>query len=90
MATGDITIRCETRPCYVNGRKAIWHKWVDASQIVPPAIALGGHSGGVVRDTLALVEYEDGEVAKVYAEKVKFADHRAFRETAWDGGHEER
>lgn len=86
MASCDITIRCETRPCYVDGRKAMWHKWVDVSEIVPPSIAIGGHGGGVVRDTLALVEYEDGDVAKVYAEKVKFADHGAFRETAWEKG----
>lgn len=86
MANGDITIRCETRHCYVDGRKAIWHRWVDVAEIVPPSIAIGGHGGGVVKDTLALVEYENGKVAKVDTRYFKFADHGAFREIAWEDG----
>lgn len=69
MANGDITIRRETRPCYVDGRKAIWHQWVDV-----PADG----------DALALVEYENGKVEKVGTRYFKFADHGAFRETAWE------
>ena len=68
MAIADITI-CETRPCYVDGRKAIWHQWVD----VP--------ADGCV---LALVEYENGTVEEVGIRYFKFADHGAFRETAWE------
>lgn len=79
----NITIRKERRPCFINGKKAMFHQWTQESQIVPPSAMMGGHSGGVISTTFAIVEYEDGTVAKTYPEKVKFADGGEFAETAF-------
>lgn len=64
------------RPCFVNGRKAFFHQWVEESEIVSPSFMIGGHQGGVVRSTLGLIEYEDGTVAKYYPEKIRFLDRK--------------
>lgn len=74
MGKADITIRQDVRPCTINGIKALWHRWVNVSRIVPPSNLRGGHNGGVIADTLALVEYETGLVRMVEAQKVHFLD----------------
>ena len=63
--------------------RAIWHRWVDVAQAIPESILRGGHPAGIIRDTLALVEYEDGTVAKVRPERVVFADGGDFGELAF-------
>ena len=70
----------DLRPCIVNGKPALFHRWADWSEIVEPAIMRGGHGGGVVRAALAIVEYEDGTVGRVLPEKVRFLDgpHRFY------------
>lgn len=71
-ALSDITIRMETRPCIARGKKATFHRWSDRSEIIEPAIAVGGHSGGVMRWTVAIVEYEDGQVGEVLPRDIQF------------------
>lgn len=66
------------RPCYVHERKALFHKWEDKSEIVPPSIMVGGHNGGIVRCTLGIVEYEDGTVHECYPYEIKFVDMPLF------------
>ncbi len=74
---GTITIATsEYRPCYVDGKKALFHKWVDKSEIVSPSVLKGGHAGGVICDTFGLVEFENGVVGEVYPHKIKFADNK--------------
>ncbi len=63
------------RKCTADGRKAIFHRWCDVSQIVPPSPMMGGHGGGVVRDTYAIVEYEDGSIGRIAPERIKFSDN---------------
>ena len=99
MANGDIVIRCETRPCYVDGRKAIWHCWSNQVILIQHSptwqFEIERRRVEVGKDfeerdrsswavTMALVEYEDGTVDEVIPTKVKFADHGAFCETAWE------
>lgn len=79
----SIIIKKETRPCFADGKKAMFHQWTNESEIVPPSIMRGGHSGGVISTTLAIVEYEDGTVHKTFPEKVRFADGGEFAETAF-------
>ncbi len=62
------------RSCEVDGRKALFHKWTEVSQIIPPSPMIGGHEGGIVRSALGIVEYEDGTVGTVYPERIKFTD----------------
>jgi hypothetical protein len=72
--TTCIEIKMECRPCFVNGKKAMFHKWVESSQ------QLGNYS---FRETFALVEYEDGTVKKEPLDNIKFADGGNFEKTAW-------
>lgn len=71
----------EYRPCMVRGRKkALFHRWVQSSEIVPPALTVGGHGGGVVAGAMAVVEFEDGSVMEVSPSSVTFLDSkRLFR-----------
>lgn len=62
------------RSCYVDNRKAIFHRWVDTS--FPK-------DKGFILQTLALVEYEDGSVQQVQPKKIKFADGGAFDQFVW-------
>lgn len=60
------------RPCLINGRKALFHKWEHKSIVIPPSPLRGGHSGGVEAYDLAIVEYEDGTVGEVIPSSIQF------------------
>lgn len=66
------------RPCLIdpkdNPTKAWFHRWTERSENIPPSPMIGGHSGGVLKYALALVEFEDGHVREVAPERVKFTD----------------
>ena len=73
------------RPCYVNGKKALFHKWVQRRELLSSSIARGGHNGGEVEFTLALVELEDGRAYLVQPQDVYFADSAGlFNQFAFD------
>ena len=65
------------RRCTVDGKPALFHRWTDISQIVPPSNLIGGHGGGVVRGTYAIVEMEGGEVRQVEPYMVNFGENSA-------------
>ena len=86
---GSIVIsqEIEYRPCYVNGRKALFHRWVNTANPTAPKgvdpdderVRFFQH-----RSTTALVEYEDGIVARVWPQELRFADSdKRFREHEW-------
>lgn len=66
--------RSELRPCFVEKEKGVFlfRCWSHVSEIVPPALTIGGHNGGVVADTFAIVEAEDGSIIRVRPEKIRF------------------
>lgn len=76
MGSLDATfsVEAELRPCLVDGKRALWHEWTTRWEIVPPSIMVGGHGGGQVSASLAVVEFEDGTVAEVYPSRVRFLD----------------
>lgn len=74
MAAGEIWVRLESRPCYYKGRKAVFHKWSQYSNIIPPSPMVGGHGGGVVSGTMAIIETCNGVVLEVYPMEIQFAD----------------
>lgn len=72
-----VTIKTtEYRPCYVKDKKALFHRWEEKSEIVVPSPMVGGHGGGVVKGTLAIVEYEDGTIDEVRPQQIRFADDK--------------
>lgn len=62
------------RPCVVDGEKALFHRWEDYATVIEPSPMVGGHPGGQLRETFAIVEMESGKVMEVKPTKVKFED----------------
>lgn len=72
----DITIKTiDYRPCYVNGKKALFHKWCEYAKPLPPSASIFGDKGGQLWATLGLVEFEDGTIKFVDANSIKFCDN---------------
>lgn len=62
------------RPCEVNGKKGYFHRWVDKADVLAPSVMVGGHSGGRISATFALVEFEDGHIEECYPHEIVFKD----------------
>lgn len=59
----------------VHGKNALFHRWEDISQ--PRDAVLQGTVSGFVRETVAIVEYEDGTVAEIHPCDIVFIDRYA-------------
>lgn len=77
----------QTRPCWANGRRAIFHRWTDSARPVKP-------KGMEDEDTLdryqlhsvhGLVEFEDGHMERVWPSNIQFADGGGFDAWDWEG-----
>lgn len=55
-----ILITEQLRPCLVNGKKALFHRWGETTDIFMKQITKG------------IVEYEDGTVARVFPNEINF------------------
>lgn len=69
-------IETELRPCLVNDKRALFHTWSSRSQIVDPSPLIGGHQGGVLKYTVGIIEYEDGQVCECLPSQIKFIDSK--------------
>jgi hypothetical protein len=63
--------------------KALFHCWSFTSDIYAPSVMVGGHGGGVVARTGAIVELEDGSVTIVEPHCIKFVPG-IFDEYVWE------
>lgn len=59
--------------------KALFHCWGHRSELYGDSPMIGGHPGGQVSGTFAIVEYEDGTVHEVEPQNIRFVDN-AMRE----------
>lgn len=66
-------IRWVTRDCEVDGRYGYFHTWEQHSEIVPPSLLKGEHSGGVVAGVFGIVEFPEG-IERVDPVRIKFVD----------------
>ncbi|SHO50107.1 hypothetical protein [Anaerocolumna xylanovorans] len=87
-----LQIKENLRTCIVelpgkNKRMALFHKWIDKSEIISPSPMVGGHSGGELKFTMAIVEFEDGTVRCVLPERIQFTDNE-FRKYCFEKGAE--
>lgn len=76
----------EYRPCYVNGRRALFHRWVNtANPSLPRGVEATDEKARYFqhRSTHALVEYEDGFMARVWPQDIRFVDGGRFDEFEW-------
>lgn len=64
----------ELRPCSVNGNNAIFHRWADKAQVIPPGMTIGSSQGGQLWQVVGIIECEDGTVYECYPNEIKFLD----------------
>lgn len=64
----------EYRPCIVKGRKALFHRWEDRAWVYNP-ISIG-LIPGQFKETVGIVEYEDGTVHECYPGEIRFCDNK--------------
>lgn len=55
--------------------KALFHCWSHRSELCDASPMIGGHPGGQVSGTFAIVEYEDGTVHEVEPQNIRFVDN---------------
>ena len=55
--------------------KALFHCWGYRSELVDASPMFGGHPGGQVSGTFAIVEYEDGTIHEVEPTRIRFVDN---------------
>ena len=73
-----------TRPCYVDGKKALFHKWSDRAEAIAESPMIGGHPAGIIKWTVGIVEFEDGTVKEKAPSEIRFADGGDFSRIAWN------
>lgn len=57
-----------------------FHEWDHVAEIVNPSPLVGGHSGGLIQHTVAIVEMDDGFVIELYPNLVRFIDKAEHKE----------
>lgn len=72
----DIKIIVDLRPCLVNGKKALFHRWDEHAEVIPPSPLVGGTNGGQVRVLFGLIEDENGQVIRVNPTCIRFLDNK--------------
>lgn len=76
----------QQRPCWVKGRKAIFHRWANtANPCLPKGIEPEDERARYFqyRSVQAIVEYMDGTVERVWPQELEFADGGRFEELTW-------
>ena len=64
----------EYRPCEVNGKKAMFHEWVQTATLILADNLRAGTPAGQLVNVFGIIEYEDGSVRLEYPNNVVFTD----------------
>jgi hypothetical protein len=79
---------CEGRPCWVDGRRAIFHRWTDSARpakLRRPDDEESEELRLQIHNVHGLVEYEDGRVEREWPNKIHFADSAGkFAQFDWE------
>ena len=70
--TGEMTLYTEEPEHEI---KALFHFWDYRSELYGASPMIGGHPGGQVSGTFAIVEYEDGTIHEVEPQYIRFVDN---------------
>lgn len=76
----------EGRPCWVDGRRAIFHRWSDSARPVKGTAEDPAWEGSYQKWSVhAIVEYEDGTVERHWPNQIHLADSaQQFAAFDWD------
>lgn len=74
--THTFDLKNEYRTCIVDEKKALFHKWTTQKNVIEPSLMIGGHPGGEIQFTFAIVEFEDGTIHEVAPHHIRFIDHK--------------
>lgn len=89
MSTWIVERRDTRRMCLADGpngpEKALFHCWSTEVRVIPPSVLRGGHSGGTITETVAILEFEDGHLEKLGTNEFRFVDGGQFGQWAWPG-----
>ena len=55
--------------------KALFHCWNYRSELYDASPMIGGHPGGQISGTFAIVEFEDGTIHEVEPTQIRFVDN---------------
>lgn len=72
------TVRTKNEDGKDEERRAIFHEWSRWASVVDPSPMIGGHPGGTVAGTVAIVEYMNGQVDTAYPGQIRFLDTEEF------------
>lgn len=90
MKNNEIVLKSiDYRPCYVDGKKALFHKWIEYAKPVAPSMSIIGDKGGQLWYTFGIVEYVDGTIEEVSPAKIKFADNLINQYAFKEDNHEQ-
>lgn len=78
----------QPRPCYAEGRRAMFHRWSDTGRPVVPRGQEGDKNAKYFQSwsVHAVVEFEDGTVARVWPSEIRFVDGGDFARHTWPEG----
>ena len=62
------------RLCMAGGKKAVFHCWNQISEMIEPSPLRNGHTGGIIKHPVGIIEYEDGTVESVPDVTIVFYD----------------
>lgn len=76
----------EYRPVWVQGRKGLFHRWINTAKPAQPRGSEPDENTRYFqyRATKALVEFENGAMETVWPQDMVFADRGRFQDYAWD------
>lgn len=67
-----------TRPCVARQdgtpKRALFHGFVNVAEVVVPSILKGGHPGGQLQNTYAMIEFEDGRLSMEHVNRIVMLD----------------
>lgn len=64
------------RPCMVNGRPSLFHRWIERRWVVEASPMVGGHPTGQCVMPLAIVEDQYGTIHEVRPSEIRFVDEK--------------
>lgn len=84
----ELYMQPKLRPCYIVGEnnkriKGLFHCWNHISEVICPSLMIGGHTGGVIAHTSAIVELADGSITNIRPESIFFLDS-PFQDYMWE------